>query len=78
MRGFKYIGGNRAGRVENIDSAFLLDVSRALAEGAPVYVRMSPDQPDWFVEALEEMGCPTVVDHGLRQQALLIEEVTSA
>lgn len=75
MRGLRYIGGNRAGKVEDIDEAFLADVAAAVAEGAPVFVRMSPDLPSWFAARLDEIGCPYVVDDYLVEQAFLIEEV---
>lgn len=72
MRGQRYVGGRRAGKVDDISTSFLDDV-RTLWETEPCWVKVGPGAPVAFVARLELIGVPFVIDVGSRFGAQLFD-----
>lgn len=73
MRGQRYVGGFRAGKVDDIDASFIGFVEQALANDEQVYAIVAYNCPDGFIERLRETGVEIEFDETLDRQAFLVE-----
>ncbi len=74
MRGQRYVGGFRAGKVDDIDHAFIGLVEDALANDEAVRAVVALNCPDGFLDRLRETGVRVEVDETLDRQAFLVDD----
>lgn len=71
----RYIGGKRAGKVEDLEAAFLADVESAVGEGVTLYVEAGAMVSAGFLARVAALGVAVRTVDSLGSQALLFEVV---